>query len=389
MLSVDDRMRRNEPMRFKHLAFIPLMLVGIWGGQCLNASLMEWNVRLTGHSRCFGWLEIFHQDKLKRIHSNSWKQQNAEVACKQLHCGPLWGTLNQTSTTPNTQEDCMKIGCQGDEIALKDCKLHTSNCTQYVNVAILCQDPIKIFSGLLQTSAPLVTSSTTPDLLRTRLEAVTSLCSGTAGQHLGDSQEMVCMHLQRWWTKLAPKICQEADCDDSIEIKDQGKMQQPEQWAKVQCEKMNLSLECLNRTKECLSISLLKCSGQDAKPVSYTETILRILLGLVLTAVFLVICVPLAYKKLANKYSKKKQHQWIGPNGVNQNVSFHRNSSSAFHARPESQGIQDEEKGYAQDLNKNSYLSPYPALEGAAYRSSNPLEYSSDSDYDLCSAQQL
>lgn len=79
---------------------------------------------------------------------------------------------------------------------------------------------------------------------------------------MGHNQEMVCLRLQRWWTKLAPKICWEAGCEGSIEIKDMGKMQQPEQWEKVQCEKMNLSLECLNRTKECLSISLIKCSGE-------------------------------------------------------------------------------------------------------------------------------
>ncbi|XP_077177236.1 T-cell surface glycoprotein CD5 isoform X2 [Paroedura picta] len=393
MQSVYGRMRRNEPMRFKHLAFIPLMLVGIWVVSCEgdeSKSHEEWDARLTGNNlRCFGWLEIFHQDEWKRIFSNSWKQQNAAVACKQLHCGPLLGTLNQTSAAPKKQEDCMTIGCRGDEAALKDCKPQKSNCTQYLNVAILCQDLVKTSSELLQTSAPLVTFSKTPDPPRTRLEDVVSLCSGTAGQHLGDNQEMVCLRLQRWWTELAPKACQEADCHGSIEIKDQGEMQQPEHWAKVQCEKKNLSMECLNRTKECFSISLIKCSGQDAKPVPYTENILKILLALVLAAVFLVICVPLTYKKMAKKYSKKQQHQWIGPNGVNQNVSFHRNSSSAFQPQPESQRVQDEEKGYVQGLKENTYLSPYSALEGATHRSSSPLDYSSDSDYDLCSARQL
>ncbi|XP_054828279.1 T-cell surface glycoprotein CD5 isoform X2 [Eublepharis macularius] len=377
-------------MRFKHLAFIPLMLVGIWDGQYLHVSPAEWDVTLTGNdSRCFGWLEIFHEENWKRIYSNSWKQQNAEVACKQLHCGPLLGMLNQTSLSPEKQVGCMIIGCQGNETTLKDCKPHKSNCTQYLNVAVFCQDPIKTSSDLLQTSAPLVTSSKTPDPPRTRLEDGTSLCSGKARLHLGDHWEMVCLGLQRWWTKLAPMDCQQANCDDATGIQDQGRMQQPEQWAKVQCEKMNLSLECLNRTKECLSVSLIKCTGQDAKPVSYTETILKILLGLVLTAVFLVICIPLTYKKLVKKYSKKQQHRWIGPNGVNQNVSFHRKSSSAFQPQPECQGVQDEEKAHIQGLKKNSYLSPYPALEGATHRSSNPLDYSSDSDYDLCSAQQL
>uniref|UniRef100_A0ACB8G2R9 Uncharacterized protein n=1 Tax=Sphaerodactylus townsendi TaxID=933632 RepID=A0ACB8G2R9_9SAUR len=147
-------------------------------------------------------------------------------------------------------------------MALKDCKPHKYNCTQHLNLAILCQDPIKTSSESPPTPALLVTSPKIPEPPRTRLEAVTSLCSRTTRQHLGDHQEMVCLSLQRGWTKLAPKFCQEADCDDSIEVTNQGKMQQPEKWAKVKCEKMNLSLECLNRSKECLSISLIKCSGE-------------------------------------------------------------------------------------------------------------------------------
>lgn len=114
-------------------------------GQYLNASLMEWDVRLTGsNSSCFGWLEIFHQDEWKSTYSQSWKEQNADVACKQLHCGPLWGTLNQTSAAPKKPEECMTIGCQGGEIALKDCRPHMSNCTRYLNVAILCQGSIPL-----------------------------------------------------------------------------------------------------------------------------------------------------------------------------------------------------------------------------------------------------
>ncbi|KAH0621081.1 hypothetical protein JD844_022105 [Phrynosoma platyrhinos] len=181
-----------------------------------------------------------------------------------------------------------------------------------------------------------------------RLEDGTMLCSGTVELKFGGHWEMVSLGLQRWWEDLAPRVCKGAGCEDAIGVKDLGsKKPLPIHWEKVQCERKNLSLDCLNRTKPCFT--LVKCSGQDFKPnPSKTEAILRILLGLVLTTFLLITCVLPTYKKIMKKYFKKRQHQWIGPNAVNQN-----------------------------------------ALEGATNRISNPLDNSSDSDYDLCSAQQL
>ncbi|XP_053139212.1 T-cell surface glycoprotein CD5 isoform X2 [Hemicordylus capensis] len=249
-----------------------------------------------------------------------------------------------------------------------------------------------------------MTTSKPTDTPRRRLEDETLLCSETMKLNFGEHWETVCLGLQRMWSELAPKICQGKNCEDAVEINDLWRKQQPlptSQWKKVECEKMTLRSKCLNGTKECLSITLLKCSDQDFKPTvtskkstlarkettaSSKETILGVLLGLVLTAVLLVICVPISYKKL-KKFSKKRQHQWVGPSGVNQNASFHRISVVALQPHPEDQGIQQEDNYHA--LKKNSYLSPYAALEGATNRSSSPLDNSSDSDYDLSSARQL
>ncbi|XP_062974462.1 T-cell surface glycoprotein CD5 [Elgaria multicarinata webbii] len=351
----------------------------------------EWDVRLNGTgSRCSGWLEMLHNGKWKRISSKNWTQQDAELACRQLRCGFPVGTLEPYSKGPEEQETCL-VERRGNETALKHCIQQEYNRTRHPVVTLVCQE-LKQTTNLSQpTTATSATLSKPTDAPRIRLEDGTSLCSGTVELNFGGHQEAVCLGLQKWWNRLAPGVCQGASCEVSVRFNDASRQKSlPAPWEKVQCEQKHITLDCLDGTKECLSITLVKCSGQDSKPnieaVSNTETVLGVLLGLVLTIVLLVICVPPTYKKLVKKYSKKKQHQWIGPSGVNQNVSFHRNSSVAFQPHRENRVVQEEEN---KAFKKNSYLSPYAALERAANRSSSPLDNSSDSDYDLSFARQL
>ncbi|CAI5763031.1 T-cell surface glycoprotein CD5 [Podarcis lilfordi] len=343
-------------MKFNHLlAFVPWTLVGMWvvtSDDRQSESPEEWAVRLSGtSSKCSGLLEIYLKGKWKSICSTGWTQQNADLACKQLGCGFPFGLLQPFAEEPQKQE-ALVLGCQGNETALEDCAQQESNCTSHL--ALVCQDPMETSTASQPTTAPFVTSLKPTDTPRIRLEDGTSLCSGTTELKFGGRWEMVCLALQSWWSGLAPRDCQGAKCDASIGLKDLAwRNPLPAHWSTVQCEQRNLSLGCLDKTQGCL-ITLVKCS---------------------------------AYKKLVKKYSKNREHQWIGPNGMNQNVSFHRSSSVTFQPRPESQEVQEENKYPA--LKKNFHLSPYAALEGASNRSSNPPDNSSDSDYDLCSAQRL
>ncbi|KAK2525194.1 Cd5 [Columba guinea] len=96
--------------------------------------------------------------------------------------------------------------------------------------------------------------------------------------------------------------------------------------------------------------------------------------------------VPQTCSRTRVTFSKKKQRQWIGPTGLNQTVSFHRNSTAT--PRAQGQRVQHGDNDYAQPPQKSSQLSAYPALEGAC-RTSIPLDNSSDSDYDLHSTRRL
>ncbi|NWR67257.1 CD5 protein, partial [Bucorvus abyssinicus] len=130
---------------------------------------------------------------------------------------------------------------------------------------------------------------------------------------------------------------------------------------------------------------------RDSKPRPASMaagTIVSICLALLLLGVLLLICGPPAYRRLMKRISKKKQRQWIGPTGLNQTVSFHRNSTVTPRPRAEGQRGQRGDNDYAQPPQKSSQLSAYPALEGAS-RASNPPDNSSDSDYDLHSARRV
>ncbi|XP_008114055.2 T-cell surface glycoprotein CD5 isoform X1 [Anolis carolinensis] len=370
-------MKRTVPMNVKHLlALTAVMVMSMWGVTCSSKEMKspeEWNVRLEGTgSRCSGWLKMLHEGKWKRISSLHWSPQSTELACQQLHCGIPFGTLKPFSKEPEKQEVCLE--CQANS-TFKNCIWTESNCTQ--GVALVCQDPIQMSTVQPEsTTTTLMTTSKPTDAPVIRLEDGTALCSGAVELNFGS--------LQGLWKELAPRVCQGEGCEDATEPKDlDNNKPLRAHWEKMQCERKNLSLDCLERTKACFT--LVKCSGQDFKnKASSTEITLGILLGLVLTTFLLINCVPPIYKKIMKKYFKKRQHQWIGPNAVNQNVSFHRNSSASFHPH-QGQIVQEEDNR----TSKKTYLSPYAALEGATIRISNPLDNSSDSDYDLSSAQQL
>ncbi|XP_074774724.1 T-cell surface glycoprotein CD5 [Athene noctua] len=210
-------------------------------------------------------------------------------------------------------------------------------------------------------------------------------------------------------------------CEGDIEVFHQGRWQvlcdnwaQRASWGRQLCQELrcgNLSSStelrgppstgviCKIPTLHLCSASLgglQTCSRtrvvcQDSKPQpagTSAGTIVSICLALLLFGILALLCGPPAYRRLMKRISKKKQRQWIGPTGYNQTVSFHRNSTITPRPRAEEQRVQGGDNDYAQPPQKSSYLSAYPALEGAC-RVSNPPDNSSDSDYDLHSARRV
>ncbi|OXB57429.1 hypothetical protein ASZ78_010144 [Callipepla squamata] len=154
------------------------------------------------------------------------------------------------------------------------------------------------------------------------------------------------------------------------------------------CRERHLHL-CPESLEEVRACSRTHVVCRDSKPPpagTAPGTVASICLALLLLGVLLLVCGPPAYRKLMKRISKKKQRQWIGPTGLHQSVSFHRNSTVTPRARVEEQRARGGDNDYTQPPQKS--LSAYPALEGTA-RASSALDNSSDSDYDLHSARRL
>uniref|UniRef100_A0A8C9N670 CD5 molecule n=1 Tax=Serinus canaria TaxID=9135 RepID=A0A8C9N670_SERCA len=197
-------------------------------------------------------------------------------------------------------------------------------------------------------------------------------------------------HAGQWWDlcesraaqrdKHGRQICRELGCGNltsSTEIREP-----PSTGVTCGLEPLHLCQPKFGNIRSC---SRTRVVCQDSKPLptgTSAGTVVSICLALLLFLILFLICGPPAYRKLMKRISKKKQRQWIGPTGLNQTVSFHRSSTAP---RPRGQGGDND---YAQAPKKSSQLSAYPALE-AACRRSNPLDNSSDSDYDLHSARRV
>ncbi|XP_029894309.1 T-cell surface glycoprotein CD5 isoform X3 [Aquila chrysaetos chrysaetos] len=230
----------------------------------------------------------------------------------------------------------------------------------------------------------IICSGSQPQALR-RLAAGPTPCEGDVEVFHGGRWHVLCDDfVQR--AERGRQLCRELRCGNlssSTEIRDPPS-------TGVTCKGRNLHLchASLGAPRTC---SRTRVVCQDSKPQptgTAAGTIVSICLALLLFGILLLICGPPAYRRLMKRISKKKQRQWIGPTGLNQTVSFHRNSTVNLRPRAEGQRVQGGDNDYAQPPQKSSYLSAYPALEGTR-RASNPPDNSSDSDYDLHSARRV
>lgn len=181
------------------------------------------------------------------------------------------------------------------------------------------------------------------------------------------------------------QLCRELRCGD---LSSSAELQEPRAGGVI-CKERYLHL-CPESPEEVHGCSRTHVVCQKSKPPpagTAPGTVASICLALLLLGVLLLICGPPAYRRLMKRISKKKQRQWIGPTGLHQSVSFHRNSTVTPRVRvEEQQRARRGDNDYAQPPQKSP--SAYPALEGAA-RASGAPDNSSDSDYDLHSAHRL
>ncbi|XP_051476911.1 T-cell surface glycoprotein CD5 [Apus apus] len=302
----------------------------------------------------------------------------------ELHRDGLWGAVAGSVSLELATRVCQALGC-GSAISSQGKQEQGSHLPVRWELVEPCEEP-SIFDCFNRSRARggkvpafVVCSESQPRATR-RLAWGPTPCEGDIEVfHEGRWQVLCDQRAQR--AERGRQLCRELRCGN---LSSSSEIQDPPA-AGVTCGNPILHL-CSTALKESQTCSRTRVVCQDSKPQPpgvAAGTIVSIFLALLLLGVLLLICGPPAYRRLLKRISKKKQRQWIGPTGLNQTVSFHRNSTVT--ARPRAQRGDND---YTQPPQQSSRSSAYPALEGAG-RASNHPDNSSDSDYDLHSAHRV
>ncbi|XP_074087461.1 T-cell surface glycoprotein CD5 [Macrotis lagotis] len=323
--------------------------------------------------RCAGVVELYKGSLGGSIcyDENTWTTDLGNHICQKLNCGSFLELLQppEEKTDPTSPQGpkplpilwevrhSSKKTLDGSDFA------RMKSCRQNQTLSIVCSD-----------FQPKVKS---------RLKDGNSPCRGIVEVYFENQWKGLCGTKKNW-----EQVCYEQHCGNLISKEEVSQKATSGRSSMLHCNQVNLS-HCYTFTPGdplCNGI-MIECQDLNAAGPG-AGTVMSIILTLILVALLLVTCGPVAYKKLEKKFRQKKQRQWIGPTGVNQNVSFHRNHTVTIRSQAENPGASSVENEYSQPP-RHSRLSAYPALEGALDRASNPPDNSSDSDYDLHGAQRL
>ncbi|XP_074994736.1 scavenger receptor cysteine-rich type 1 protein M130-like [Calonectris borealis] len=105
----------------------PSCLAGLCGlSQCLGRSLLspdrEKIRAVGGEDGCSGRVEVWHRGSWGTVCDDSWDMRDAEVACRQLGCGPALSALKEAAFGMGQGPIWLEqVECQGTEPSLQDC----------------------------------------------------------------------------------------------------------------------------------------------------------------------------------------------------------------------------------------------------------------------------
>ncbi|XP_071886431.1 antigen WC1.1-like [Anas platyrhynchos] len=96
-----------------------------------------------GKDGCSGRVEIWHRGTWGTLCDNAWDMRDAEVACRQLGCGPALYALGQAAAGEGTGPMWL-MECRGTELSLQDCWAQPGDsgaCQHKADAAVHCSDP--------------------------------------------------------------------------------------------------------------------------------------------------------------------------------------------------------------------------------------------------------
>ncbi|CAI5666051.1 unnamed protein product [Oreochromis niloticus] len=220
---------------------------------------------LNGSSLCSGRLEVKSNQSWSSVCEADFDQQDAEVVCRQLGCGPplgLQGALYGEVEAPVWSKE---FQCGGHESALLDCRSSGSarnSCSPGKAVGLTCSvNDVRLVGG-------------------------PSRCAGTLElKHLAGWRPLCGSH-DSWTLKEAAVFCEHLDCGPAVSI-EKGRSSRTSAWLITpECVLSTSPLRDCATTDYSYQILKLTCSAPTDFTVLITMLILPLTLLLVITALY-------------------------------------------------------------------------------------------------------
>ncbi|XP_077169359.1 scavenger receptor cysteine-rich domain-containing protein DMBT1-like [Paroedura picta] len=165
-------------------------------GHSEEAGVICSDIRLiNGSNRCSGRVEVYHNKQWGTICDDSWDLQDAEVVCREMHCGKALAAISGAHYSQGSGPIWLdQVNCMGKEDSVKDCQARPwgeHSCDHRRDASVECSDPHEI-----------------------RLVNGTGRCSGRVEVFRNHQWGTVCD--DGWDMNSAQVVCRELDCGKAI-----------------------------------------------------------------------------------------------------------------------------------------------------------------------------
>ncbi|KAM9766557.1 uncharacterized protein ACNS7B_015231 [Menidia menidia] len=206
------------------------------------------SVRLVaGSSLCSGRLEVKNQSEQtwSSVCEAAFDQQDAEVVCRQLGCGPpsgLQGTLSVGVETPMWSRE---FQCGGHESALRDCRSSAGgSCSAGRAAGLTCSEPVRLVGG-------------------------PSRCDGTLQLKQGAWRPVAGTD---WTQAEVAAACRQLDCGSAVSGSGKPGPDRPAWGLRAGCARSGSSLrECASPSRSSSTVRLV-CSDLLVEPVIWVSS---------------------------------------------------------------------------------------------------------------------
>ncbi|XP_034047246.1 immunoglobulin superfamily member 1-like [Thalassophryne amazonica] len=160
-------------------------------GEDAGVICADGQIRLAGGSnRCSGRVEVYNNNIWGTVCDDLWDMQDAEVVCRQLHCGsPQRATIGASFGEGSDQIWLDDVDCRGSESSLAECRhrgFGEHNCGHREDAGVVCSD------------------------VQIRLAGGSNRCSGRVEVYNNNSWGTICD--DGWDIQDAEVICRQLSC---------------------------------------------------------------------------------------------------------------------------------------------------------------------------------